>query len=119
MQNYKELMVWEKSMDLVEEVYRIVSLLPKQEQFALSDQLRRAVVSVPSNIAEGYGRYAVRDYNRFLSIARSSKNEVETQLYICVRLKYISENDIEKAFALCDEIGRMLNSLINKLNPNP
>ncbi len=74
MQNYKELTVWQKSMDLVEEVYRLLKLLPREEQYALSDQLRRAAVSVPSNIAEGYGRHAAKDYLRFLNIARGSKN---------------------------------------------
>ncbi len=118
MQDFKELTVWSKSLDLVEEVYRIVSLLPRQEQYALSDQLRRAAISIPSNIAEGYGRNASKDYVRFLNIARGSKYEVETQLYICVRLHFISENEITNALALCDEIGRMLNTLIKKLTPN-
>ena len=115
MQNYRELTVWQKSMDLVEEVYRLVKLLPREEQYALSDQMRRAVVSVPSNIAEGYGRHAAKDYLRFLNIARGSKNEVETQLLICVRLNYVSGNDLAKAMGLCNEIGRMLNTMIKKI----
>ncbi len=115
MQNYRELTVWQKSMDLVEEVYRLVKLLPREEQYALSDQLRRAVVSVPSNIAEGYGRHAAKDYLRFLNIARGSKNEVETQLLICARLNYVSGADLAKAMGLCNEIGRMLNTMIKKI----
>ena len=117
MQSYRDLIVWQKAMDLVEEVYRIVKLLPREEQYALSDQIRRAVVSIPSNIAEGYGRNASREYARFLNIARGSKHELETQLLICVRLGYLAEHQIEPAMALCDEIGKMLNSLIKKLLP--
>ncbi len=115
MQSYRELIVWQKSMDLVEEVYQLTKMLPKEEQYALSDQLRRAVVSIPSNIAEGYGRSAIREYTRFLNIARGSKHEVETQLLICVRLNYLSESDINHAMSLCDEIGKMLNTLSKKL----
>lgn len=115
MQSYREMKVWQKSMDLVEEVYRLAKLLPREEQYALSDQLRRAAVSIPSNIAEGYGRNAIKDYIRFLNIARGSRHEVETQLLICVRLKFLPEPEISLAMNLCDEIGKMLNALINKL----
>ena len=117
MQSYREMTVWQKSMDLVEEVYRLVRALPKEETYALSDQIRRAVVSVPSNIAEGFGRNTAKEYIRFLNIARGSKNEVETQLQICVRLNYLQQSEIEKALDLCDEIGKMLNSLVKKLLP--
>ena len=117
MQTYRELIVWQKSMDLVEEVYKLVRRLPKEETYALSDQMRRAVVSIPSNIAEGYGRNAPKEYVRFLNIARGSKHEIETQLLICVRLHYLNDSDITFAMQLCDEIGRMLNSLIKKLLP--
>ena len=102
-------------MDLVEEVYRITNLLPKDERYALSDQLRRAVVSIPTNIAEGYGRNGVKEYARFLNIARGSKYEVETQLLICVRLRFVTDSEINKAMSLCNEIGKMLNAIINKL----
>ena len=78
-------------------------------------QLRRAAVSIPSNIAEGYGRFSYKDYIRFLNIARGSKNEVETQLDICIMLEYVSEARVKKAFALCGEVGRLLNALISKL----
>ena len=104
-------------MDLVEEVYRISRLLPKDERYALSDQLRRAVVSIPSNIAEGYGRYGMKEYARFLNIARGSKYEMETQLLICVRLQFIAESEISKSMNLCNEIGKMLNAMINKRSP--
>ena len=78
MQNYKELIVWQKSMDLVAEIYKLVKFLPKEETYALSDQMRRAVVSIPSNIAEGYGRNSTRDYVKFLKTARGSCFELET-----------------------------------------
>ena len=101
MKSYRGLAVWEKAMDLVEEVYRITNLLPKDERYALSDQLRRAVVSIPSNIAEGYGRNGVKEYARFLNIARGSKYEVETQLLICVHLRFVTDSEIYKAMSLC------------------
>ncbi len=115
MQSYRELIVWIKSMDLVEEVYRITRRLPKEEQYALSDQLRRAAISIPSNIAEGDGRNALKEYIRFLNIARGSKNELETQLLLCVRLNYLQDFEISRAMVMSDEIGRMLNALIKKL----
>lgn len=81
--DYKRLKVWQKAMDLKEEVYRLVRLLPREETYALSDQLRRAVVSMLSNIAEGHGRGSDKEFVKFLTIARGSLFEVETQLLIC------------------------------------
>jgi four helix bundle protein len=111
---YRKLLVWQKSMDLVEDVYRITKKLPKDELYGLISQLRRSVVSIPSNIAEGNSRQTKKEYIQFLHIARGSKAEVETQLEICVRLKYIELKEINKAISLCDEIGRILNTLIRK-----
>lgn len=116
MNSYQDLIVWQKSMDLVIETYRIIKLLPKSEMYVLSDQMRRAAISIPSNIAEGFGRHASRDYSRFLSIARGSKYELETQLRICVKIGYIEHKEIVTALKLCDEIGKMLNSLIATLS---
>ena len=115
MEDYKELVVWQKSMQVVKEVYTMVRKLPKEEQYGLSDQMRRAAVSMPSNIAEGFGRHATKDYSRFLTIARGSKYELETQIRICIMLDYLSENDVKETLCLLDEVGKMLNSLINKL----
>ena len=112
MEDYRNLVVWQKSMDLVKQVYALTRLLPKEEIFALSNQIRRAVVSIPSNIAEGYGRHSRNDYLRFLNIARGSKNEVETQLQICLMLDYLKPEDIAETQAVCTEVGKMLNSLI-------
>ena len=120
--DYRDLEVWKKSMDLAEIVYGLMAFLPKEEKYALCDQMRRAVISVPSNIAEGNGRMSIKEYVRFLGIARGSKSELETQLLLCVRLKYLSTAQIEPAMLLSDEIGKMLNSLINSLlkqSPNP
>ena len=116
---YKELVVWQRSMELVKEIYLLVRKLPKEETYALSDQMRRAVVSIPSNIAEGYGRKSKTEYIRFLDIARGSQYELETQIQICVMLEFINEKDAENTFTLISEVGKMLNVLINKLQSNP
>ena len=114
--DHKDLIVWQKSMDLLVEVYRLVKKLPREETYALSDQMRRAVVSIPSNIAEGRARSSEKDYIRFLFIARGSRAEVETQLMACLRLNYLSESDVEPALGLSSEIGSILNSMIYKLS---
>lgn len=115
LKTYKELKVWQKAMDLTVEIYRLVKLLPKFEIYALSDQMRRAVVSIPSNIAEGYGRNSTKEFIQFLTIARGSQLELETQLQICLRLEYFSETETETVLHLCTEINKMLNVLIKKL----
>lgn len=113
--DYKDFIVWQKAMDLVVEVYRLTKILPKYETYGLSDQMRRAAVSIPSNIAEGQGRNSTSEFIRFLNIARGSYSELDTQLQICIRLGYANETDIESALNLSKEIGKMLNSLIKKL----
>ena len=96
-EDYKDLIVWQRSMELAEEVYRLVKKLPKEELFALSDQIRRAVISIPSNIAEGYERNSTKEYIHFLSIAKGSKAELETQLLLCTKIHYLNNSDIEKS----------------------
>ena len=86
--NYKDLMVWQKSMNLAVSIYQTAKLLPKEELYCLSDQMRRAVVSIPSNIAEGNQRKSTRDNIRFLNIARGSLGELEMQIMLCERLGY-------------------------------
>ena len=113
--SYKDLIVWQKSMDLVIEIYKLVKKLPKEETYSLSDQMRRAVVSIPSNIAEGYTRKSTNEYLNFLSIANGSRTELETQLLICERINYLSEADTEKAFVLIDEIGAIIYHIMTKL----
>ena len=113
--SYQDLIVWQKSMEMVKLIYSLTKRLPKEETYGLSDQLRRAAVSIPSNIAEGAGRFNTKDYVHFLRIARGSKNEIETQLLICEQLGYLSKEDISVSLQLCDEIGKMLNAMLLKL----
>ncbi len=113
--NYKDLTVWQKSMDLTEEIYRLVKFLPKEETYALSDKMRRAAVSIPSNIAEGYQRNTDRDFKHFLYIAKGSNAELETQILLCLRLKFFSEDEAEKSLHLIEEVAKMLNGFINRL----
>ena len=115
-QKYEDLIVWQKSMDLVVDIYKLVKLLPNEEIYALSDQMRRAAVSIPSNIAEGQERGSAKEFVRFLYIAKGSKGELETQLSICIRLKYLTQPQAASAQSLLGEIGKMINSLICKLN---
>ena len=115
MQSFKEMLVWQKSMDLVEEVYRIIKLLPSDERYALIDQIKRSSVSIPSNIAEGRGRNSDKEFLRFLNIANGSAYELETQLIICQRLGYIKSDQLLRVFQLCDEVCRMLNAINKKL----
>ena len=114
--DYKDLIVWQKSMELVTEIYKIVKLLPKEETYALSDQMRRAAVSIPSNIAEGYSRNTDRELLQFLYIARGSKAELETQMIIAMNLGYFSAEHMEPAQQLCEETGKLLNSFIAHVN---
>jgi four helix bundle protein len=116
LQKYEELTVWQKAMDLVVEVYALVKLLPSEELFVLSDQMRRAAVSIPSNIAEGQGHSTTKDFIKYLHIAKGSKAELETQLSICIRLRYLTQQQVQMAQDLLVEIGKMLNALINKLS---
>ncbi len=89
-QSYKDLTVWQKSMDLLVEIYRLTKLFPRDEQFASTSQVRRAAISIPSNIAEGHGRLTKAEFRHFLCVARGSFAEAETQLQIAIRLGYFN-----------------------------
>lgn len=115
--SYKDLIVWKKSILLVKETYKITSCFPKSEAYGLVAQMRRAVISVPSNIAEGYGRKTRKDYGQFCSIAYGSLLELETQLEIAKELGFIKSDDIKFEENLIEEVGKMLNALVRKLNP--
>ncbi len=115
MGSYRELRVWEKAMDLVVEIYKLCKYLPKEETYGLSDQMRRASVSIPSNIAEGEGRKNNKEFIRYLYIAQGSISELQTQLEICVRLGYIPNEQIAAAENYTEEIGRMITKLIRNL----
>lgn len=114
--SHRDLVVWQKGMDLVTEVYRLTQKFPDAERFGLVSQLRRASVSVPSNIAEGYGRGSTADYIRFLRGSRGSLYEIDTQLLIAARLNYIAQSDYEGILERINECGRMLAALIRTLN---
>lgn len=115
LKNYQDLIAWQKSMDLVEEVYRSSKDFPREEMYGLTSQIRRAAVSIPSNIAEGQGRRTTADFLRHLSIAYGSLREVETQILIARRLNYISQKRLEEVMGLAGEVGRLLNGLMASL----
>ena len=114
--DYRELKVWQKSMDLVTEVYQVTASFPSEERFGLSSQMRRAAVSVPSNIAEGHGRKATGAYLNHLSISYGSLMELETQLQIALRLEFISAIATSALLDKTTEIAKMLNGLKKSLS---
>lgn len=114
-QNYRELIEWQKAMDLVVRIYQITESFPKTETFGLTNQMRRAAVSIPSNIAEGQGRSTTKDFMHFLHIARGSLQELETQVTIAQRLGFITEAaHMELTTNIC-EIARILSGLLKSL----
>lgn len=113
--SYQELIVWQKGMDAAKLIFSIVKKLPKEEMFSLSDQMRRAALSIPSNIAEGQARNSTKEFIQFLAIAKGSKAELETQLLLCVKVGYLADTDISEAMALIQEVGKMLHALTNSL----
>lgn len=115
MKTYRDLIVWQKSMDLVFIIYKVAAQFPKEEIYNLTSQIKRSAVSVPSNIAEGYGRNSSGDYVRFLQIASGSLYELQTQLEICFRLEFLTEEKYKKINSLSIEIEKMLSSLISKI----
>ena len=117
-QNYRDLIAWRTAMDLVEAIYKVSLGFPKEEVYGLIAQIRRAVVSIPSNIAEGQGRGSNKEFQRFLHIAHGSLREVETQLAIAVRLGFVTADDVRTADSLCEQAGRVINGLLRHLNQN-
>jgi four helix bundle protein len=114
--SYKDLLVWQRAMGMVEDVYALTRQFPPSEAFGLCAQLRRAALSIPSNVAEGNGYRRGRDYIRLLVVARASSHEIETQLLIAERLKFASSSDTQRILARNAEIGRMLSGLIRSLS---
>lgn len=114
--SYNELTVWQKAMDMVVEVYQLTREFPHEEQFAMTNQLRRAAVSVPSNIAEGHGRDSKKEFSKFLRIANGSAQEVSTQMTIALRLGYLTTEQFDHCEDLIREVRRMLFSLRKSLN---
>ena len=109
--SYRELKVWQNSIDLAEKIYRLTSSFPASEIYGLASQLRRASVSIPSNIAEGWGRRSRKEYARFILMAAGSNDELQTQLVIAERLAFGDRQLRDESAALSDEIGRMLQGL--------
>jgi four helix bundle protein len=110
--SHKDLILWRKAMDLATEAHRLTRQMPRHETFGLVSQIRRAAVSIPSNIAEGSARRSTREFLAFLHIARGSSAELETQLHIARNVGYLAEQDLESALSRVDEVGRLLNAVI-------
>jgi four helix bundle protein len=110
--SYKDLVVWQKAMDLVTSTYRATARFPKDELFGLTSQARRAAVSIPSNIAEGQGRLSEKEFRHFLGNARGSLMELETQLQVAENLGYLQKEEVAGLLQSCGEVGRLLNGLI-------
>lgn len=117
--SYRDLVVWQKSMDLVVMIYQLTDQFPKQEIYGLTSQMRRAAVSIPSNIAEGRYRGTRKDYTKFLRQARASGAELETQLEIAKRLPTTQQFSQQTVVPLLDEIMRMLHAMITTLSTSP
>ncbi len=116
MSSYKELIVWQKSIQLVTDIYKLTKTFPKEEIYGLASQMQRAVVSIPSNIAEGNDRNSSKEFSQFLRIARGSLAELETQIIISEKLEYTNKEQIIPILNNCYEIGRMINGLLVKFN---
>ncbi|HEV7472523.1 MAG TPA: four helix bundle protein [Pyrinomonadaceae bacterium] len=115
MKSFRELRVWQKAMDLVERVYHLTREFPKQETYALTSQVRRAAISIPSNIAEGHTREHIKEYLHHLSMAQASLAEVETQLEIATRLKYLEFDQLTESLLEISSLGKQLYALRNAL----
>lgn len=113
--SYKDLSVWQRSIQLSLAIYRLTAAFPAEERYGLTSQLRRAGVSIPSNIAEGYGRGTRKEYKHFLTVARGSTLEVQTQLTIARELEFCLSDQTANAESLSEEVSKMLYSLVGKL----
>lgn len=113
---YGDLIVWQKAMELVTKIYHVTREFPKDELFGLVNQIRRAAVSIPSNIAEGQGRLSAKEFRQFLGNARGSLAELETQIKIACNLQYLAESDVQILLESASEVGRLLNGLITSCN---
>jgi len=115
---YRSLTVWERAMELAEEIYRVTDLMPDTERYGLISQMQRAATSIPSNIAERHSRSHRGDFLKHLSYARGSLSELETQLTLAVRVERLQRQDALTAWELCNEVGKMLTGLIKNTKPS-
>ena len=113
---YRDLIAWQKAMDLADGVWDLADAIHRPQTFALVDQMRRASVSVPSNLAEGHGRRSRREYVRFVSIANGSLRELETHLLLIQRRKLAPDAELQPLFAVADQVGRLLTGLHRRLS---
>ena len=114
-QSFKDLVVWQRSVELTTDVYKLSSKFPESERFGLTNQMRRAAVSVASNIAEGYGRLTKGEYVQFLGHARGSCSEIETQIVIAKNLGFGAAQSLDSAETRCNDVGRLLGALIKSI----
>jgi four helix bundle protein len=114
-QSYRDLVAWQKGMELVLKIYQVSKQFPKEEIFTLTSQIRRAAISIPSNIAEGHTKSSSKEYRLFLGHAKGSLAEVETQIQIAHGLKYLEDSSAATILSLCAELGRIINGLIFSL----
>ncbi len=112
---FRDLLVWQKAMSLAREIYRLTQGFPKEELFGLSSQMRRAAVSIPSNIAEGQGQLTDKGFVLFLSRARGSLYELETQAELAESLGFLTQAALDELLTDCAEVGRMLHGLVNSM----
>ena len=115
MNSYKELIVWQKSIELVIQIYKVTKAFPKEEMYGLTSQMQRAAVSIPSNIAEGHERNSSKEFVQFLYISRGSLAELETQVIIAEKLGYINQEEKTCILNDCYEIGKMINGLLKSI----
>jgi four helix bundle protein len=114
-ESFRDLLVWQRAIQMSLAIYRLTAGFPKEELFGLTGQIRRAGVSVASNIAEGYGRNSTGEYKHFLGMARGSNSEVETQLVIAKELGYGNQQTLKETEDLCAEVGKILTAILRKL----
>ena len=114
--SFRELRVWQQGMDLVEKIYHITRSFPSEERFGLTSQMRRAAVSIPSNIAEGHTRESTKEYLYHISCAQASLAELQTQIEIAARLGFASSEDTQPLLEYCESLSRQLHALRNALN---
>ena len=116
MHNFKELQVWQKGVDIAQEIYEMTAKFPSEEKFGIVSQMRRSAVSVPSNIAEGAGRKTDKDFSNFLSISLGSQFELETQMIISNRVGFISEEELLQSSVELIELQKMTRALVDKFS---
>jgi four helix bundle protein len=115
--SYQDLRVWKAAVSLVKEIYQVTQKFPQSEMYGLTSQIRRAAVSIPSNIAEGQGRSSAKEFKQFLFIALGSMAELETQLIIAKEINYLSDADLSLLLALVDDLRKMAKGLTSSLSP--